>query len=339
MRPANIKFKNQAIAGFTLVELMVALAISSFLIIGATTVYMQGRSTFRISESVARLQEDARYVLEVIEPDLRMASFFGLQSRPTRIANRATSADPVPAGLGVTNDCGTNWSIDLGTPIEAVNNNYTWACAVTVGSAQAGSDALVLRRASEDAVTALQAGVMYLQSARFIDSQLFVGTGIPAGFTATNSETHELVVNGYYVSDASDFSATVPSLRRRTLTTAGGAPVVVDREILAGVEDFQVEFGVDTDALGTANRGSVNLYVNPDDPMIDPDDVGFDPNAQILAVRLWLLVRAQLPENGFTDDRAYAYADRVWVAGELDTRFRRMLVSKTVYLRNARTMM
>jgi type IV pilus assembly protein PilW len=316
MRPANIKFKNQAIAGFTLVELMVALAISSFLIIGATTVYMQGRSTFRISESVARLQEDARYVLEVIEPDLRMASFFGLQSRPTRIANRATSADPVPAGLGVTNDCGTNWSIDLGTPIEAVNNNYTWACAVTVGSAQAGSDALVSRRASEDAVTALQAGVMYLQSARFIDSQLFVGTGIPAGFTATNSETHELVVNGYYVSDASDFSATVPSLRRRTLTTAGGAPVVVDREILAGVEDFQVEFGV-----------------------IDPDDVGFDPNAQILAVRLWLLVRAQLPENGFTDDRAYAYADRVWVAGELDTRFRRMLVSKTVYLRNARTMM
>jgi len=326
-------------AAFTLVELMVALAIGSFLIIGATTVYMQGRSTFRISESVARLQEDTRYVLEVLEPDLRMASYFGLQSRPTQIANRATAAEPVPAGLDVADDCGVNWSIDLGTPIEGVNNDYTWDCAVTVGDAQAGADALVVRRASEDPVAALQAGTMYLQSARFIASQLFVGTAVPAGFTGANSATHELVVNGYYVSDESDFSANMPSLRQRMLTTVGGNPTVVDREILAGVEDLQVEFGVDTDPVGTANRGSVNLYVNPDDPMIDPDAAGFDPNAEIIAVRIWLLVRAQLPENGFTDDRAYAYADRVWAAGELDTRFRRMLVSQTVFLRNARTVM
>ena len=44
-------------AGVTLVELMVALAIGSFLMIGAVQIYNQSRQAFVINESIARVQE------------------------------------------------------------------------------------------------------------------------------------------------------------------------------------------------------------------------------------------------------------------------------------------
>ena len=44
--------------GFSLVELMVALTIGSFLIIGAVTVYVQSRNSYTVNETVARLQEN-----------------------------------------------------------------------------------------------------------------------------------------------------------------------------------------------------------------------------------------------------------------------------------------
>jgi type IV pilus assembly protein PilW len=49
--------------GMTLIELMVALAIGAFLMIGAISVFVQSRTTFRVTESVSRLQETARFAL------------------------------------------------------------------------------------------------------------------------------------------------------------------------------------------------------------------------------------------------------------------------------------
>jgi hypothetical protein len=68
--------------------------------------------------------------------------------------------------------------------------------------------------------------------------------------------------------------------------------------------------------------------------MITPGAAGFNPNAEILAVRIWLRVRAERRENGFTDTVVYRYADQN--VGPFLDNFRRMVVSKTVYLRNAR---
>jgi type IV pilus assembly protein PilW len=48
-------------AGMTLVELMVALAIGLFLMIGAIQVYNQSRQAFVINESIARVQETAQF--------------------------------------------------------------------------------------------------------------------------------------------------------------------------------------------------------------------------------------------------------------------------------------
>jgi type IV pilus assembly protein PilW len=325
------------IAGITLIELMVALSIGSFLMIGAVTVFMQSRTTFRVNEAVSRLQENARFVLDVLEPDLRMAHYWGLTSRTIKMVGRATPLDPVPAGLGVGSDCGVNWTINLDEEIGGTNNTYAWTCVPFGGATMPGADTLVVRRASEDPILLPTAGVLYLQSARFRDGQLFAGPTIPPAFSAATSQTHQLVVNGYYVSPNSTLDTPgnpIPSLRVKTLIGGAGGPRIVDQEVLPGVEDMQVQFGVDTDLIDTPNRGAIDRYVNPGDPIITPGNAAFLPDAQILAIRLWLRVRAERPENGFTDTAAYQYADRNDPAP--NDQFRRSVVTKTIYVRNAR---
>jgi hypothetical protein len=68
--------------------------------------------------------------------------------------------------------------------------------------------------------------------------------------------------------------------------------------------------------------------------MIDPTNAGFNPNAEVLAVRVWVRVRAERAERGFQDTATYVYADQN--VGPFNDGFRRVVVSKTVYLRNAR---
>ena len=62
--------------GFSLIELMVALVIGSLLIAGTVFVYVQSRNSYGVNETVARLQETARYAMSVVEPDIRMSSYW-----------------------------------------------------------------------------------------------------------------------------------------------------------------------------------------------------------------------------------------------------------------------
>jgi type IV pilus assembly protein PilW len=313
-------------AGLSLLELMLALGIGAFLMIGAVTVLIQSRTTFRITESIARMQENGRFALAALEPDIRMARFWGLTARTTAIANRAHAS--AANGIGA-DTCGINWLIDLDHFVHATNNAYGFGCGA-FGSAVPGADTLVVRRAAARAVTALVANTMYVQTTRFQDGRIFDDGVRPAGFTATNSETHALVVSGYYV-DATSSLTGVPSLRMKTLLSTGA---IQDQEVLPGVEDLQVQLGVDTDLPGSANRGSIDRYVNPNDPLLTAGSAAYLAHAEILAVRIWLRLRTENVENGFTDTAVYSYADRN--AGPFNDGFRRIVVSKTIYLRNAR---
>jgi type IV pilus assembly protein PilW len=322
-------------AGVTLIELMVALAIGSFLMIGAVTVFMQSRTSFRVTESVARLQENARFAFDYIEPDIRMAQYWGLTSRQDAISNAARATEP--NGIG-DDSCGINWTIDLRNPVAASNNSYPWLCAATPAGAAAvaNSDTLVVRHVTEDATTfGTQApNTMYVLSQRFFPSVIINNGVIPsADYTAMNTEIHALQVHGYYVSDRDGSGNTVPTLRRKRLQADGR---IGDEEILMGVEDMQIQLGVDTDPPGAANRGSIDRYVNANDNILNPAHAAYIPFARILAVRVWLRLRAERIENGFTDTTTYTYADRVFTPTAADNGFRRLLVMKTIYLRNAR---
>lgn len=321
--------------GVTLIELMVALGIGSFLLIGALTVFVQSRATFRTNESIARLQENARYVFDVIEPDIRMAQFWGLRTRSYVIDNRALPTAAASA-LSPAGDCGTNWTVNLDESVESDNNGYAFTCAA-FGTAAATADTLVVRRTDMDPVLVPQANTLYIQSSRSDNSALFQGPALPPNFLAATSQTHELVVNGYYVSQNSslDFGGlTVPSLRRKFLRNGAGGPAIADEEILPGVEDMQIQFGVDTDAVDAPERGVVDRYVNPDDAILDDTNAAFNPDAEILTVRIWLRLRGERRENGLPVDAGFTYADQN--VGPFNDGFRRIVVSRTIYLRNAR---
>lgn len=313
--------------GLTLVELMVALAIGSFLMIGALQIYNQSRHAFVINESIARVQETAQFAMDTIEADLRMASNWGRNSRSLAVEGRSILGDPNPNGLPAPTDCGADWALNLALPIDGDNNIYALPCAPT-GDAQLNSDVVTVRRASVAPVP-LEAGRLQIQTTR-VQGQLFSNGLIPSSFSATDSATHNLIVNSYYVSQTSDLIPNTPTLRRKTLTMVAGVPVIQDLEIAPGVENIQLQFGIDVN-----NDNAVDRYVNPGDPIYNPAAAGYIPGARVLTVRVWLLVRGINIEPGIQDSRNYQPGDVV--LGIQNDNYRRMQVSKTILLRNART--
>lgn len=311
--------------GMTLIELMVSLALGLFLSWGAFTVYLTSKSNYRAAEVLTRLQENARFALETVEPDLRLAGFWG----------RHSEAGLVSVGPGIAVGCDgndvTDWALDVAVPVAAVDDGYDLACDA-FSDARADSDVLVVRHASER--TALpEAGTVQIHSDLAL-AAVFDDGIIPPGFDAV-AETRDLVVHAYYVDESSAFAPGTPSLRRQTLVDGGG---VEDQELITGVENLQVQFGLDTDGDGAVER-----YVDPDSPALDPAAAGFLEDARVVAVRLWMLVRAEeSPDPAFRDAREYRRPD---ADGEVirpggdpyPDRFPRIQVTKTVYLRNQGT--
>ena len=322
-------------AGLTLVELMVALAIGSFLIVGAVQIYNQSRQAFVVNESIARVQETAQFAMDTIEADLRMASNWGRTSRSLTIEGRAIDGDPNPNALPEPLDCGAGWALDVAMVVEGDNNNYQLPCAA-MGGPQPNSDQFTVRRATV-APMLRQAGRLQLQTTR-IQGQLFADGQLPAGFSEAinpgtlqpESTTHNLLVNSYYVASDSTLIPGVPTLRRKSLGVGAGGPAVVDQEIAPGVENIQIQLGIDVDEDNTVDR-----YVNPGDPVYDPAAAGFIPGAKVLTARVWLVVRGVTAEVGIQHTRAYDPGDVN--LGVPNDAFRRVQVSKTILLRNART--
>ena len=322
--------------GLTLVELMVALAIGSFLMLGAVQVFNQSRQAYVISESIARVQETAQVAMDLIESDLRMASNWGQSSRAVSIAGRSIPGNSNPHGLPEPDACGNGWALNLALAVDGTNNQYTLPCAPRP-AAQAESDVFTVRRGSIDPV-AIDAGHLQIQTTR-LQGEVFNGSAPPATFSIAShpttgrpaSTTHDLVVNSYYVASDSDLLPGVPTLRRKRLTSRAGTPSILDEEVMPGVENLQIQFGIDVDQDNTVDR-----YVNPGSGIYNPDDTAnFIPGARVLTARVWLLVRGATIENGIVDPTHYAPGDVT--LGTFTDNYRRMQVSKTILLRNSRT--
>ena len=312
--------------GFSLIELLVGLGIGVFLIAGTLSVYQESQAAILVSERVARLQESGRYAIQVIEEDIRSVGLWGQLNSTEFVTGRATAADPVDIAVG--SDCAINWTVNLDTPIEGDENTnpYPATCLGGVGYVD-NSDVLVVRYADHRDLLAadLVAGGLYLRSDQ-IKAEIFSGTTLPAGF-AVDARLNELHAVAYFVSDASDADPTVPSLRRAFIDTSGAQPTIATEEVISGVEDLQVQYGVDL-----SGDGSANSYVGA--------DVVADP-ATVVSVRVWMRLRTDDPELGFSDDRTWLYSEQAFNADATpdgdDNAFRRAVVSKTIELRNRRT--
>lgn len=326
----TIKIRKQT--GLSMVELMVALAIGSFLMIGAIQIYTQSRQAFVVNESIARVQETAQFAMDTIEADLRMASNWGRNSRGLAVEGRSITGDVNPSNLPQpTDNCGADWVLNLALPIDGENNGYGLDCPAT-GGFQANSDVVTIRRASVMPVEAaiVGDGRLMIQSTR-IQGEIFEGETIPDSFLASESSTHSLIVTSYYVSPTSELIDGVPTLRRHRLVSGGVAgPRIVDEEVAPGIENLQIQLGIDVNQDNTVDR-----YVNPGDAIYDPGAVGYLPGARVMTARIWMIVRGINIEPGLRDNRDYEPGD-VDLGVQNDS-FRRMQVSKTILLRNARS--
>lgn len=304
--------------GMTLIEMMVAMAIGVFLTWGAIEVYVQSKRNYGTSESVARLQENARFALETLEPDIRLAGYWGLHGYFAKVNT--------PAGLTVS--CGgadvSAWAMDFALPVEARDDTYNLPCPAH-SVARPGSDVLIVRHASGETHTP-QFDQVQVRSTQ-TDSTLFND-----GANQPTSDQRDLVVDAYYVDNSSSFTPGAPSLRRLTLVKGG---VFEDQEIVPGVENMQVQFGLDTN-----EDGAVDRYVDANNPALIGCAGGAIPQQCIVAVRLWLLIRAEdASDRSFTDTRTYTSPDAdlppIVPGGALyPAEFRRIEVTRTIFLPN-----
>lgn len=311
-------FRGPAAArGLSLIEMMVTMLIGAFLMIGVISIFGQTRTTFRTNDTVERMQENARFALATIEPDVRLARNWGMHSVDAKVV--------VPAGVQVRCEDGTDvsaWALDPTLAVQATNDDYAGLvpCPAFADDWQDGTDVLVVRHASGQP-TVPTANVVQIHGDRTI-SRVFDNGVAPA---PAGGQTFDWQLNSYYVAASSSLGAGVPSLRRLALVNG----VLTDQELIPGVEDFQVQLGVDTD-----NDNVVERYVEADHGLVTPGDPAFDDDAKVLAVRVWLMFRAEQPETGFVDGASYAYGD---VANfQPADGFRRALVNKTILLRNFR---
>lgn len=340
--------------GFTLIELMVALTIGLVTVGAALQMLATAREAYRVNERVARLQEQARTAFAVIEPDIEMAGFYGFTRAADAIrlirggdsgavvaSALALRQWPVQAGGALpvavsglpagAHSCGVNFSVDVSVPVQASNNSFALgrspasSCKPYQGRAQAGADTLTLRRVTtQTSLPEPNRLQIYAVRDRSLSAQFIFADGKAPGPIDEHHEVHDLVVRTYYIARDSVDGSSAPALRVKSLTRSGTAIIFDEDEVMTGIEDLQVQLGVSVDG-----SGRVSYYVDPGSPELLA--------AQVVSVRVWLRVRADAAEPSFIDTRTYSYADVEYTPSGSERNFRRVLVSRTLTLRNARS--
>ncbi len=289
--------------GFSLVELMVALAIGLALLLGLTEFFVTSSRNFSETERVSRQVENGRYARPaLISEEIRHAGFYGevgnVVNLPLGSAIAMPTSLPDPCAPDIA-----SVSAALPLPVQGVDNASAGTC---LPDYLAGTDILVVRRANTTAAPAGSAvpGGYYTQTS-------FCNTASPmfivaqSGFTLTAKDClavqpiRQYHVYIYYIGTCSigtgsggacrSTDAALPTLKRADLV-AGGSFLLTP--LVEGIENLQIEYGIDTNGDGspdayTANPATVTQW------------------AQVVSIRLHLLARNTEATPGFTDTKTY----------------------------------
>jgi type IV pilus assembly protein PilW len=93
IRSRAYKQLRQHQTGLTLIELLVAMAISLFMLIAIALVYSSSKTGFTYANNTVRMSEDAAFVLELMGRDIRMAGYAGCAGSAVGSTGGATPAD------------------------------------------------------------------------------------------------------------------------------------------------------------------------------------------------------------------------------------------------------
>lgn len=346
-------------AGFSLVELLVAMALGLLLTLAVATVYVSTKSGLRRQTQLAELQRNVRIAFDYLSQDARMAGhagcftgrssgFTSTLSATSLVTNFGTglegyeyaNATPKAYALSSTQPANatdaTLWRVNASS---AGVNTIPLALIDPAGLAP-GSDVLVIRTVAGAPVrlaagaTAGSAKVVvpanasgkcsdgtdktsgfctssYGLLASCTNAQAFTVTSIATGeltvdatlsatYDASGSELFALQTIAYYVKRSSDGSTT--SLYRKLFD--GDHAAGLEQELVSGVENMQLRYGVDTSA--------------PPDGVIDEDYKAADSVADwntVVSVRMGLLLRspdqadadAALPTSALVDEVSVAF--------------------------------
>jgi Tfp pilus assembly protein PilW len=325
---------------------MLALLVGLVLIASFLFVLQRSRRDFAAGESLAALQDSARHALLVLADDVEHAGFFGFARGRVQLVRGGmvvaeddalfqpgtAAVPPVPGLPSGAHDCGVNFAVDLLRPVQAADNHFELGTAAsdctptsTAGGAAARADTLTVRHASLAASVPRPGRVQLYSSALAQNGPLVLfADGLAPGPIDVDHEVRDLEVRSYYIANDSVGRRGWPALRVKALTESRGAAQFRDEEVMPGVEDLQVELlvasrgGGGGESLQRALPGSASAATG-----------------RVVAVRLWLRVRADSTESGFHDDQVLRYANTEFVPGAAEARQRRLLVQRTVALRNA----
>lgn len=266
--------------GLTLVELMVSIALALLVTLAALGVLLFSRQTGNSMEQSAALRDNVRFGTELIRRIVQQAGFESFNENTTlrEGVSGFSTASSVPDVEGFNNAlvaAGTN-------PTTVTNGNRgTGGCgSVSNTSCVNGSDVLILRYQGLSRTTA--SGVVP-------QGTMINCAGLPVG-DATAAANRPMSAFHVRISASGE-----PTL---TCTYLNDAGTVVDRELIEGVESFQVLYGVDSVVPGVATASSapeptmITRYLRADQMVVSGDTAATQNNwRRVRAIRIGMIVR------------------------------------------------
>jgi type IV pilus assembly protein PilW len=271
--------------GMGLVELLVWMAISLLIISVIGAVYANTKQLTRVNDNVSRLQENGRFVVYLLNHDIRMAGFRGCNGNDATVTHTnvlASTAYPYQFDNAIAGYYGSSstWSPALpseissltppptagtdvvtvrfidgtGIPLTSPMTAATDDIQVAPASALATGDVLLIADCSAIAV--------FNASSFDIGSGLLKhdvgGANVPGNTTKnlgnvfrTDAAVYRLVTRSYYVGPSVRKPGT-KALWSSSTPAYDGLPQ--PQEMVEGVEGLSLYFGEDTDGDKAANR-------------------------------------------------------------------------------------
>jgi type IV pilus assembly protein PilW len=293
-------------AGFSLIELMIAMTIGMILLTVLATLFAQTTSGRTSLERVTRLTENSRFAADVIGDDIRHAGFYGNFMPPTN----ATYVDPSPCDWDVIDVTRIGWNPNLPVPVypaQLMGFDDPGPAVAALGclpNRVPGTDVLVIRRVSSAAIAGPAADLrnVYIQASQCInDPVLLRVSNTAAQFDlrtaacdpALRAPVRRYFVRVYYVADCNECAPSDGIRTLRRLEFIDGAMRLVP--LAEGVENFQVEYAFDTNNDGTPET------------LLTTTTGGAVPTAfwsNVVAVRMHMLLRSTEP-GGVTSPSVY----------------------------------
>lgn len=341
-------FASRISLGFSLVELMVAIALSLLLLTGVVAIFSSSRVSYESTEQLSRVQETGRLALEQLSRHIRSSGFSGCSRQPNYVSTSLNSSADLPwdflggpvrgfeaTGSGWTPAIGDESIEDVAEPdsdvlvvrgprldaapmqvtVDMADPELPLAVSSTAGVASAGEVVMAYSCEAQSFFFATPAGNTLVHG---------VGGGNPGNQFAstnfpfrTNAEVLPVETVVYYVAASAD--STPPTLPTGTTSLYRRAGTGAAEEIVQGVERLQVEYGVDTD-----NDRIVDTYQKAD-AVTDWE--------RVVSVRLAMLVRSVEQYGTDTDRRTYQLLTDTTVNPPGDRRLREVFQA-TVSIRN-----